>query len=151
MGSYDSAIPTIGELDGSINRPDVDSKGAERGPKEHRLHFPVQEVATGGWIVVRTLEGLVIEVTVNELDSEEHVNGNGNHLEDDTTQHDFPSHIWVLVVTGGGGCYGATNALDAEGNQVSGQEGDGVCGLKINISSETMAPRDLHSLGFRRL
>ena len=135
----DSAVPTVGKLDSSVHGPDVDGEGAESCSNEHHLHILVQNVVAGRWVVVPPLEGLVAEVTEDELDGEDHVDGDGNHLEDDATQHDFSTQFRVLVVTGGGGSNGTTNTLNGEGDHISGKEGDRIWRARrmINPNSET--------------
>lgn len=122
----DPAVPTIGELDGSVHGPDVDGEGAESSPVEHHLHSLVQEVVTGWRVVIRPLERLVIEVTEDELNGEDHVDGDGDHLEDDTAQHDLSTRFWVFIVASGGGGNCTTNTLDGESDEISSEEDDGI-------------------------
>ena len=126
FGGDDSSIPAIGELDGSVDGSDVDGERAEGGSKEHHLHFLVQEVVASWRVVIRTLEGLVVEVTIDEFDGEEHICGDGNHLEDDAAQHDSATHRWVLVVTSGSSGDGTTDTLNGERDNISGEEEDGI-------------------------
>ena len=84
LGGDDPAVPTVGELNGSVHRSNIDGERTEGSSEEHHLHFLVQEVVAGRWFVVRALEGLVVEVAEDELDGEDHIDCDGNHLEDDT-------------------------------------------------------------------
>ena len=128
LGCNDPPFPAVDELDSSVHRSDVDGEGAESRSEEYRLHVLVHEVVTGWWLVIWALEGLVGEVTVDELDGEDHVDGDGNHLEDDTAQHDSTTLFWVPVVTSSDGGNGSTNTLNGEGNNISGEEDDGIYG-----------------------
>jgi hypothetical protein len=127
FGGDDPTLPSVGELDGSVHGSDVDSEGAESTSVEHRLHLLVHEVVAGWWLVVRALEGLVGEITDDEFDSEDHIDGDGDHLEDDTAQHDSTTHFRVPVVTGGDCSDGTANTLNGEGDDISGEEDNGVC------------------------
>lgn len=69
------------------NVPDVDQDRAEGKTEKHRLQLLVEEVVTAWGLVVGALEGLVVDVSDNKLDSQDHVECNSNHLEDDTAQH----------------------------------------------------------------
>jgi hypothetical protein len=79
---------------------------------------------TGRWVVDRPLEGLVVEVSVNELEGEGHVEGDGDNLENDTAQHDFSTHFWVLVITCGSGSNGTTDTLNGNGDKIGSEEDD---------------------------
>lgn len=127
FGGNNPALPTVGKLNGSIHRPDVDDEGTERSSEEHRLHFLVHEIVAGWWLVVRALEGLVADVTEDELDGEDHINGDGDHLEENAAQHDPAAQFWVLVATCSDGCEGTTNTLNSEGDEISGKEDNGIC------------------------
>lgn len=126
FGGDNPALPTVDKLNGSIHRSDVDGEGTERNSEEHRLHFSVHEVIAGWRFVVRALEGLVADVTEDELDGEDHVNGDGDHLEENAAQHDPATLFWVLVVTSSDGCEGATDTLNSERDEISGKEDDGI-------------------------
>jgi len=126
LGGDDPAGPTVGELDGSVHGSDVDGEGTEGDSEKHHLHLLVHKVVAGWWLVIWTLEGFVGEVTVEELDGEHHVEGDGDHLEDNTAQHDSTAHLWVFVVTGGDGSEGTTDTLNGEGDHISGEEDDGI-------------------------
>lgn len=122
----DPAGPTICEFDGSVHGSDVDGEGAEGNSKKHRLHLLVHEVVAGRWLIVRTLEGFVVEVTVEKLDGEDHVHGDGDHLEDNAAQHDSTAHCWIFVVTSGDGSEGTTDTLNGESDHIGGEEDDGI-------------------------
>jgi hypothetical protein len=126
LGGDDPALPTVNELDGSVHGSDVDGEGAKSDSVEHRLHFLVHEVVSGWWLVVRALEGLVVEVTEDELDGEDHVDGDGDHLKYNTAQHNSAAIFWVLVVTGSDSGEGTTNTLNGKCNEISGEEDDGI-------------------------
>lgn len=142
LSGHDPAVPTIGEFDGSVHGSGVDREGAKRGSTEHHLHLLVQEVVARWWVTIRPLEGHVVDVTEDELDGEDHVEGDGNHLENDTAQHNFSTRPWVLdVVTGGCGSNDTTNTLNCEGDNISGEKDDGIWRVRrmINLNSETAA------------
>ena len=122
----DPTRPTVGELDGSVHGSDVDGEGAEGNSEKHRLHLLVHKVIAGWWLVMWALEGFVGEVTVEKLDGEDHVDGNGDHLEDNSAQHDSTAHFWVLVVTSSDGSEGTTDTLNGESDHISGEEDDGI-------------------------
>jgi len=79
FGGDDPALPTVDEFDGSVygSNSNVEAEGAEGRSEEHRLDVLIHEVVPGWWLVDRTLEGLVGEVTTDELDAEDHVDGDG--------------------------------------------------------------------------
>ena len=124
LGGDDPALPTVDELDRSVNRPDIEREGGESRSEEGSLHVLVHEVVAAWWLVIRAREGLVGEVTVDELDGEAHVECDGDHLEDDTAQHDSTTLFRVLVVTGGDGGEGTTNTLNGKGDKISSEEDD---------------------------
>jgi len=124
LGGDDPALPTVDELDGSVNGPDIEGEGGKSRSEEGSLHILVHEVVTAWRLVIRTLEWLVGEVTVDELDGETHVEGDSDHLEDDTAQHDSTTLFWILVITGGDGGEGTTDTLNGEGDEISGEEYD---------------------------
>lgn len=126
LSGDDPALPTVNKLDGSIYGSDIDCEGAESNSEEHRLHFLVQEVVTSGWFVIRTLEGLVVDVTEEELDGEDHVDGDGEHLEDNATQHDSATLSWIPIVTSSDGGERTTNTLNGKRDKVSGEKDDGI-------------------------
>ena len=78
------AVPTIGELDDSVHGSDADGEGADGSSDEHQLRFLVQNVVASGWFVISSLEGLVVQVAGDELNGEDRVDGDGDHLEDYT-------------------------------------------------------------------
>ena len=137
LGGDDPPLPTVDELDGSVHGSDVDGEGAENNSVEHRLHFLVHEVVAGWWLVIRTLEGLVGEVAKDELDGEDHVDGDGDHLENNTAQHNSTTLFWILVVTGSDGGEGTTNTLNGECNEISSEEDDGIWKWGSRISPDS--------------
>jgi len=126
FGGDDPAFSTVDELDGSVHGSDVEGEGAESRSKEHRLHVLVHEVAADWWLVIRTLEGLVGEITVDELDGEDHVDDDGEQLEDNTAQHDFTTLFWFLIVISNDGGECTTNALNGESDKISSEKDDGI-------------------------
>jgi len=128
LGGDDPALPTVDELDRSVDGPDIEGEGGESRSKERSFHVLVHEVVPAWWFVIRALERFVGEVTVDKLGGKAHVEGDGDHLEDDTAQHDSTTLFWVLVITGGDGGKGTTNTLNGEGDKIGGEEDDGICG-----------------------
>ena len=116
FGGDDPPLPTVDELDSPVHGSHVDGEGAESSTGKHCLHVLVHEVVASWWLAIRALEGSVGEVTPDELDGKDHVDGDSKHLEDDTAQHDSTTLFWVLVVTSGDGGNGTTNTLNREGN-----------------------------------
>ena len=126
FGGDDPARPAVGELNGSVHGSDVEGESAESGTIEHCLHVLVHEIVAGWWFVIRALEGPVGEVAEDELDGKGRVDGDCDHLEDNTAQHDSTAHVWVLVVSSGNCGKSTTDTLNSEGDNICGEEDDGI-------------------------
>jgi len=107
--------------------PDIYHKRTERRSHQHQLHVGVQRVTTSWGSVVTTLEGFVIPEPIDKLNSQSHIDRDGEHLEDDATQHDPSALLGVLIIPGRGRREGSTDTLDGQGHKISGDEDNGIC------------------------
>ena len=141
----DPTFPAVDKLNSSVHRPgledqsyrmgigisladvpDVYHKRAERGSHQHQLHAVVQRVATRCESIVTTLEGFVVPEPIYKLNRQPHIDRNGEHLEDDATQHDPSTFLGVLMIPGRDRCKASANTLDTQGHEISGNEHDGI-------------------------
>jgi hypothetical protein len=106
--------------------PDVYQKRAERSSQQHQLGVLVH-VATGVGRVFTALEGFVVPEPIDELDRQRHIDRDGEHLEDDTAQHDPSTFVGVRMIPGRNSCEGSADTLDTQGHEISGDEHDGIC------------------------
>ena len=107
--------------------PDVYHKRTECGSHQHQLHIVVQRVAIRCGSVVTALEGFVVPEPIDELNRQYHIYRDGEHLEDDTTQHDSSTLLGVLMIPGCNRREGSADTLDAQSHEISGDEHDGIC------------------------
>ena len=107
--------------------PDVYHKRTEHGPHQRQLYVVIQRVATGCGAVVMALEGFVVPEPVDKLNRQSHIDRDGDHLEDNTTQHNPSTFLGALMIPGRDRCEGSANTLDSQGDEISSDEHDGIC------------------------
>jgi len=127
--SDDVSRPTVSEFDDTVHRSDIDQNRAGSNTDKHQLHVLVKVVVSGRRKVVGALEGLVVEVTDQEFNRQSHVQSNGDHLEDNTAQHDVAPQVGAsvrIIARGSGSSKSTSDTLNAQCNKIGTTEDNGV-------------------------
>jgi len=107
-----AAIPSVNQLDSSVNRPDEEEQRADAKAEDHQLHFGVHrwwravEGRSGrmGSRVDRRnclTPGAIDAIANHDLRGQKTVNGDSSHLKHDAHKHNMPSLFCTLVIMGG--------------------------------------------------
>lgn len=112
FGRDQVSVPALGQLDGSVDTPNVDADDGEDHGSEQGVD------GTGGMA-----EQSMLDTAADEVGGADNEDGDGEHLEDDAGNHDVRAGCGVAVdLVGLGGGDTTADGLNDEGDNVAGAE-----------------------------